>query len=311
MIKRIRKPFILSMLSCLLISNIGINKTSVIANATNNIPNTSTSSNIAKGADIGWVSQLEDMGIKWVSDNGNVDDPIKLLKDKGIDSVRLRVFVDPPSDYTWTKNDGTVCYLGYSNKDSVVSMAKRAKELDMKVMIDFHYSDHFADPAYQDKPEAWENHTFNELKEDVYNHTTEVMTALASEGIYPEWVQVGNETNSGMLWDDGYIWDGSSTPNVASWSQLINEGYSAVKNISPSSKVILHLAHGYDNSLFRSVFDALKGAGTNYDVIGMSYYPYWEGSEYTESINDIIYNLNDMSSRYDKDVMICEIGGLE
>lgn len=114
-----------------------------------------------------------------------------------------------------------------------------------------------------------------------------------------------------MLWDDGYIWDGSSTPNVTSWSQLINEGYSAVKNISPSSKVILHLAHGYDNSLFRNIFDALKDAGTNYDVIGMSYYPYWEGSEYTDSINDIIYNLNDMSSRYNKDVMICEIGGLE
>lgn len=310
MIKRISKPFILSLLSCLLVANIGIDKTSIVANAANT-SNTYSSSNIARGADIGWVSQLEDIGIKWINDNGNTEDPLKILKDKGIDSVRLRVFVDPPSNYTWTKRDRTVCYLGYSDKDSVVAMAKRAKELDMKIMIDFHYSDHFADPAYQDKPKAWENHTFNKLKEDVYNHTTEVMTALANEGIYPEWVQVGNETNSGMLWDDGYIWDGSSTPNVTSWSQLINEGYSAVKNISPSSKVILHLAHGYDNSLFRNIFDALKDAGTNYDVIGMSYYPYWEGSEYTDSINDIIYNLNDMSSRYNKDVMICEIGGLE
>lgn len=303
MLKKL-KSIIFSVLSCSLLFSTNINNSLVTANAT-------TNSNIAKGADIGWVSQLEDMGISWVDDNGTTADPIKILKDKGIDSVRLRVFVDPPKDYKWTKKDGTTCLLGYSDKENVVAMAKRAKELGMKVMIDFHYSDHFADPAYQDKPKAWENHSFDELKKDVYNHTLDVMTALKDANISPDWVQIGNETNSGMLWPDANIWTGGSTPDVSKWSELINQGYAAVKQVSNSSKVILHLAHGYDNSLFRNVFDALEKANTNYDVIGMSYYPYWEGSDYTQSINEISYNLNDMASRYNKEVMICEVGGLE
>ena len=204
-----------------------------------------------------------------------------------------------------------MCYLGYGDKEHVVAMAKRAKELDMKVMIDFHYSDHFADPAYQDKPAAWEDHTFDELKEDVYNHTLDVMTALSDENIYPEWVQIGNEITSGILWPDGNIWGGDETPHVDNLTEFINEGYAAVKSVSSSSKVVIHLANGYDNDLFTNVFDALENAKTNYDVIGMSYYPYWEGSDYTETIDALATNLNDMVSRYDKDVILCEIGGLE
>ena len=261
--------------------------------------------NFAKGADIGWLNQLENNGVKWQNDNGIEQDPIQILKDKGIDSIRLRVFVNPPSSFEWTKNDGTTCFLGYGDKTGVVYMAQRAKKLGMKILIDFHYSDHFADPAYQDKPEAWKNHDFSQLKEDVYNHTYDVMSSLADVGIYPDWVQVGNETNTGMMWPDG------SSNNYNNWSQLINQGYNAIKEVSPSSKVILHLSNGYDNTLFRTVFDALTNAGTKYDVIGMSYYPYWNGVDYSENIDDLSYNLNDMASRYGKEVMITEVGGLE
>lgn len=262
-------------------------------------------SNIAKGADIGWLNQLENKGIKWQNDYGYEQDPIQILKDKGIDSIRLRVFVNPPSSFEWTKRDGTTCYLGYGDKTGVVYMAQRAKSLGMKVLIDFHYSDHFADPAYQDKPEAWKNHNLSQLQDDVYNHTYDVMSALANVGVYPDWVQVGNETNSGMMWPDG------SSSNYNDWSKLINKGYDAVKNVSPSSKVILHLSNGYDNSLYRSVFDGLTNAGAKYDVIGMSYYPYWNGVDYSDNVDDLSYNLNDMASRYGKEVMIAEVGGLE
>ena len=110
-------------------------------------------STISKGADIGWISQLQDNGISWVNESGITENPLKILKDQGIDSVRLRVFVNPPTSAQWTKNDGTTCLLGYADKDSVVEMAKQASDLGLKIMIDFHYSDHFADPAYQDIPE--------------------------------------------------------------------------------------------------------------------------------------------------------------
>jgi arabinogalactan endo-1,4-beta-galactosidase len=259
----------------------------------------------AKGADIGWLNQLENQGVKWQNDNGVQTDALQILKDHGINSIRLRVFVNPPSDFKWTKNDGTNTILGYGDTNGVVYTAQRAKKLGMRIMIDFHYSDHFADPAYQDKPAAWVGHSFSQLQTDVYSHTSYVMNALKNAGVTPEWVQVGNETNSGMLWPDG------SSSNFTNWAALINQGYNAIKAVSPSSKVILHLSNGANNSLYRSVFDGLTKAGAKFDVIGMSYYPYWDGVDYTKNIDALGSNMNDMVSRYNKEVMICEIGGLE
>lgn len=299
MLKKFVKPFLISLLCLAIILGI--------------IPNIARNENVtakadtffAKGADVGWLNQLENSGVKWVNDNGVQQDALQILKSKGINSIRLRVFVNPPSSFQWTKRDGTTCILGYGDSTGVVYMAQRAKALGMKIMIDFHYSDHFADPAYQDKPAAWVNHSFSQLQTDVYDHTYSVMSQLAAVGVYPEWVQVGNETNDGMLWPDG------KSSNFSNWSKLINKGYDAVKKVSPSSKVVLHLANGYNNSLYRYVFDGLKKAGTNYDVIAMSYYPYWNNTDYSNNINDLSYNLNDMVSRYGKEVMVAEVGGLE
>ena len=260
---------------------------------------------IAKGADIGWLSQLEDRNVEWQNDNGIQEDPLQILKDHGIDSVRLRVFVNPPADFRWTKNDGSSCLLGYSDKNGVVSMAQRAKAMGLKVMIDFHYSDHFADPDYQDKPSAWVNHDFNQLQSDVYDHTYDVMAALANVGVYPEWVQIGNETNTGMLWPDG------SSAHYDKWAALINKAYNAIKTVSPASKTIIKLSSGPNKNLYKDVFDRLQKAGAKFDVVGMSYYPYWDGVDYTKNINELGENLNDVAARYGKEVMICEVGGFE
>jgi arabinogalactan endo-1,4-beta-galactosidase len=262
-------------------------------------------SNFAKGADIGWLNQLENNGVKWVNDKGVQEDALEILKDNGINSVRLRVFVNPPSNFQWTKKDGSTCMLGYADTTGVIYMAKRAKALGMKVMIDFHYSDHFADPAYQDTPVAWVNHDVKQLKNDVYSHTHYVMTALKNAGVTPEWAQIGNETNSGMLWPTAGPW------NFKNWAELINSGYDAIKSVSPSSKTIVQLSNGADNALYRSVFDGLTKAGTKFDVIGLSYYPYWNGVDYTKNIDGLESNINDMVTRYGKEVMISEIGGLE
>jgi arabinogalactan endo-1,4-beta-galactosidase len=177
--------------------------------------------------------------------------------------------------------------------------------MGMRVMINFHYSDSWADPQQQRKPAAWVGHDFAQLQQDVYAHTYEVMAALKQAGVVPEWVQVGNETRTGMIYPEGH------TDNWPQLAKLINQGYDAVKAVSPSSKVVLHLDRGNDNAWFRTWFDHATANGAKYDVIGVSYYPFWlDGRpDYTLSIDDLGNNLNDMAARYGKEVMVVEVGG--
>lgn len=168
------------------------------------------------GADIGFLSQLEAQGVQWVDDNGNTRDALELLKEKGVNAVRLRVFVKPPEDFVWTKPDGTTCMLGYTDTQALLYNAKRAEELGMKIMVVFHYSDHFADPLIQDVPSEWKGASESELEQYVYDYTAYIMEKLAEEGVHPEWVQVGNEVSYGMsyypYWTSSY--DGDCIENV-------------------------------------------------------------------------------------------------
>jgi len=263
------------------------------------VPTTTTdTTTFSKGADISWLPQMEATGYKFYNDNGVVEDCFKILKDHGINSIRLRTFVNPSNDRA----------SGHCSKAETVAMAVRAKQWGMRVMIDFHYSDTWADPGHQTKPAAWVGHDFPTLLTDLYDYTFDVMTALKTAGVTPEWVQVGNEIPGGMIYPEG--------SNASSWTQLIrliNKGYDAIKAVSPTSKVILHIDQGNNNARFRWWFDAAKANGAKYDVIGLSYYPYWlTGSpDYTLSINDLGNNMNDMVTRYGKEVMVVEVGGLD
>jgi arabinogalactan endo-1,4-beta-galactosidase len=249
----------------------------------------------AKGADISWLPQMEATGYKFYSDQGVEEDCFKILRDHGINSIRLRTFVNPSDDKT----------SGHCSTAETVAMALRAKKWGMKVMIDFHYSDSWADPGKQNKPKAWANHDFPTLLKDLYNYTFEVMTALKTSGIYPDWVQIGNEIPGGMLLPEG------STSNWNQLGQLLNKGYDAVKEVSPASKVILHIDQGNNNQRFRWWFDSARSQNVKYDVVGLSYYPYWLSGkpDYSLSINDLEANLNDLVSRYGKEVMVVEVGG--
>ena len=178
--------------------------------------------------------------------------------------------------------------------------AKRAAAQGQRIMIDFHYSDSWADPGQQTKPAAWNGHTLAQLNTDVYNHTYSILNYLKTNGINVEWVQVGNEINSGMLWPDG------STSNFGKLAGLINNGYNASKAVYPSAKVIVHLANGYNNATFRWFFDGLRSAGGKWDVTGMSHYP--PTGSWASYNNQLSTNMWDMVSRYSKPVMICEIG---
>ncbi|HOK50179.1 MAG TPA: glycosyl hydrolase 53 family protein, partial [Sedimentibacter sp.] len=247
--------------------------------------------NFAKGADVSWLSQMEEHGYKFYDDNGVAKDCLQILKEHGIDSIRLRVWVNPSNDP----------YSGHCSKEETVRMAKRCADMGFRIMIDFHYSDSWADPGKQYKPAAWNNHDINQLKADVYNHTYDVLSALKSNGVKPEWVQVGNETNDGMLWEEG-----RASKNMKNFALLINSGYDAVKAVFSDAKVIVHISNGHNNSLFRWIFDGLRSNGAKFDVIGMSLYP--EVDNWSSMSNQCLSNMNDMVSRYGKEIMICEVG---
>jgi arabinogalactan endo-1,4-beta-galactosidase len=243
------------------------------------------------GADVSWLPQMEQKGYKFYDDNGVQKDCLQILKEHGINTIRLRVWVNPSDDP----------YSGHCSKAETVALAKRCAEMGFRIMIDFHYSDSWADPGKQYKPAAWVNHSFSQLLTDVYNHTYDVLSTLKTNGVTPEWVQVGNETNNGMLWEDG-----KASKSMKNFTQLINSGYDAVKAVFPGTKVIVHISNGYDNSLFRWIFDGLKNNGGKYDVIGMSLYPAVDN--WSSMNNQCLSNMNDMVSRYGKEVMICEVG---
>ena len=262
---------------------------------------TSSNFTLSKGADVSWLTQMEATGYTFYDADGSKKDGLQLLKEMGMNTIRLRVFVNPSNDKT----------NGHCSPAETVAMAVRAKNMGMRIMIDFHYSDTWADPAHQTKPTAWANHTFEELKNDVFTHTYDVLNALKVAGVTPEWVQVGNEIPSGMLWPEGKI------PNWSQMGAFLNKGYEATKTINPSIKVIIHIDQGNDNGRFRWFFDNIKNNNVKYDVIGMSYYPYWLGYEagkenlkdYTITIASLENNLKDMVSRYGKEVMVVEVGG--
>ncbi|WP_406843340.1 arabinogalactan endo-beta-1,4-galactanase [Flavobacterium soyae] len=254
---------------------------------------TSEKYSFSKGADVGWLPQMEATGYKFYDADGSQKDCLQLLKDRGINTIRLRVWVNPNDDKA----------SGHCSPEETVVMAVRAQKMGMRIMIDFHYSDSWADPGKQNKPAAWAKHSFPELLNDVYQHTYDVLQLLKKAGVTPEWVQVGNEIPGGMLWPEG------STDNFNQLAQLLNKGYEATKAIDPKIKVIVHLDEGNKSEKFRWFFDKVTENKVKYDVIGLSYYPYWIKTDYQSTILDLENNLKDMALRYNKEVMVVEVGG--
>ncbi|BAC69034.1 arabinogalactan endo-1,4-beta-galactosidase [Streptomyces avermitilis] len=234
-----------------------------------------------KGSDISSLAKSEAFGGVYKTGSGTTGDALTILKSAGMNYARLKVWVNPAD--------------GYNNKTRVLAMAKRVKAQGMKLLVDFHYSDTWADPGAQSKPAAWAGHSYSQLKTDVYNHTYDVLSALKSQGTTADMVQIGNEINGGMLWSEG------STDNWPQLAGLLNSGYSATKAVSSSTVVALHLAKGGDLAGTRAWFDKAVAGGVNFDAIGLSYYGYWHGSLY-----DFQTTLDDAASRYGKPVFLAE-----
>lgn len=248
----------------------------------------------AEGADISWTTQMEKDGVKFVDASGNETECTALMKETGFDAIRLRVWVDPED--------------GWCGKDDVLEKARRAQALGMRVMIDFHYSDSWADPGKQNLPEAWKGYDIIQIGNAVTEHTADILRALQSSGIDVEWVQLGNEVNNGMLWPWGKV-QGSTAGNFISF---VNSGYNIVKDFYPDAKVILHVSNGHDAGLFDWFFNLMYLGKARYDMIGMSLYPsWWENGGWTDwkaNVDKCVANMKSMNSKFGKPVMLCEVG---
>jgi arabinogalactan endo-1,4-beta-galactosidase len=240
-----------------------------------------TSGTSIKGADISSLPKSEAKGGLYRNSSGTSGDALAILKSSGMNYARLKVWVNPAD--------------GYNNKTHVLALAKRVKAQGMKLLVDFHYSDFWADPGRQDKPAAWAGHSYGQLRTDVYNHTYDVLNALKAQGTTADMVQVGNEINGGMLWNEG------STSNWSQLAGLLNSGYDAVKAVNSNTTVALHLAKGGDLAGTRWWFDSARSNGVKFDAIGLSYYGYWHGT-----LADFQTTLDDAAARYGKPVFVAE-----
>ena len=260
----------------------------------NNTYNFSTKS-ISKGADISWMTEMESFNFTWKDNNGNQKELMPLLKEYDMNAVRLRVWVNP-------ENSGA---NGWCDIDDLVKKATLANDAGLDIMLCIHYSDWWADPGKQNKPDAWINYSVSQLETAVANHTIDVLTALNTKSITPKWVQIGNETNDGMLWDSGK----ASAGGFANYAKFINAGANAVKTFDSSIKTILHLANGDNNALYRWNIDGLISNGvmfSNLDIIGLSLYP--SLGEWKLKVDETYNNLLDLQTRYNKEVMMVEVG---
>ena len=267
---------------------------SVLAAETVQIQPVKVAADFIKGADVSMLAEVEKHGGKFFDEHGNPQDAMAILKENGFNYIRLRLWVDPKDA------DGKPYGGGNNDLATTIELAKRAKANGMKFLLDYHYSDFWTDPARQNKPKAWANMNIDQLTEAVYQHTKTTMDAFAKAGVLPDMVQVGNEINGGMLWPEGKSW-GQNGGEFDRLAGLLNAGIKAVKEHGDQIKIMLHLAEGTKNDTFIWWFDEITKRKVPFDIIGLSYYIYWNGP-----MNALQYNMDDISKRYDKDLIVVE-----
>ncbi|QJX46418.1 arabinogalactan endo-1,4-beta-galactosidase [Hymenobacter taeanensis] len=248
------------------------------------------SAGFAYGADTSWMTEMEAAGRKFYNNGGVAQDLFTVLQGKGITAIRLRVWVNPAD--------------GWCNTQDLVAKAKRAQAAGLQTLIDFHYSDSWADPGKQTKPAAWTGQSATGLAQAVYDHTLATLSALKAGGVTPTWVQIGNEISDGMLWPEGR--PSLSINNFQALALMINRGGGAAKQVFPNVKVILHVANGQKLNDARWLLDGVKAQGATWDVCGFSVYP--TAANWATINQQVLATMQDAATRYGKEVMICEAG---
>ena len=252
-----------------------------------------------KGMDISTLLEVEKCGGKFY-DGGKEREVLSILKDYDVNAVRIRLWNDPYSE------KGEPYGAGTNDFASVVALSKRAKEKGFDILLDYHYSDFWADPGKQFIPKAWRGYSAEQLEKAVYDYTRQTLLALKKEGLLPDMVQVGNELSNGLLWPYGKV------PEYDNIAKFVSAGIRAVKEVSDMALadgsraekilIMIHLDNGGNNALYREWFDNYVKRGEDFDIIGLSYYPFWHGS-----FAMLGNNMNDIAIRYGKDLVIAEV----
>ncbi len=281
---RIKRPFclLITTMVCLILCSCGFGKDKGGADG--------SSASFIKGADISSLEAVEDNGGKFYDFDGKEIDVIEFLMDNGCNYFRLRVWNNPTKSF----DAGDYC-----SPEHTIEMAKRIKEAGGNYLLDFHYSDWWADPENQTVPAEWQKMTEEELVQAVYDFTKEVLASLEEADAYPDMVQIGNEIGNGMLWDHG------SKDNPQTLAALLNSGISAVRDTTPKgkdTKVMIHVQDGGSVGVTENFFSIIEENGvTDYDIVGLSYYPYWHGT-----FGDLKDNINNIYSKLGKEVIVVE-----
>ena len=239
--------------------------------------------------DISTLLEVEKLGGKFY-DNGEEKDLLSILKSRGVNAVRLRLWNDPYSE------EGKP--YGAGNNDITVTkeLARRASAVGMGFLLDFHYSDFWADPGKQIIPKAWRGLDEAQLEQAVYTYTKSTLEELKRENLFPTMIQVGNELSNGLLWPFGKV------PNYEAIARFVNAGIRGVRAVDKDVPIMLHLDNGGNNRLYCEWFDAFLKYGDEFQIIGLSYYPFWHGT-----MEDLKRNMDDIAVRYHKDLIIAEV----
>jgi len=239
----------------------------------------------AIGADLSFLKQAEEQDTVF-KDNGQAKPGLQIFKDHGYNWIRLRLFHTP----TRLPN----------NLEYTIALAKEARKLGFKFLLNYHYSDTWADPGKQTIPKAWEGKSHAELVQAVFEYTRDTIMAFREAGVLPDMVQVGNEISNGMLWPDGKLpdkWD-----NFAELVKAGIKGVDAGRGNDKRPKIMIHIDKGGNKNSTKAFFDKLHSYGMDYDIIGQSYYPWWHGT-----LLDLRENLIFMANEYQKDIILVEV----
>ncbi len=252
-----------------------------------------------KGMDISTLLEVEKCGGRFY-DGGEAEDVFAILKRYDVNAVRIRLWNDPYSE------EGKPYGAGTNDLASVITLSKRAKEKGFDILLNYHYSDFWADPGKQFIPKAWRGFSVKELEEAVYHYTKDTLLRLKEEGLLPDMVQVGNELTNGLLWPYGKV------PEYDQIARFVNAGIRAVREVSDMAlaenvisekiMVMIHLDNGGNNDLYREWFDHFIKLGEDFDIIGLSYYPFWHGT-----FDMLENNMKDIALRYGKELIVTEV----
>ena len=246
-------------------------------------------SRFIKGMDLSTLLELERCGAKYY-DHGVERDVLDIIKDYDVDTIRIRLWNDPKSE------DGEPYGAGNNDLEETIAIGKKVTDAGFGVLLNFHYSDFWADPGKQIKPKAWANYGADELEKAVYDFTLESLQRVLDAGVNVTMIQVGNELSNGLLWPEGKV------PNYDNIARFVSSGIRACRKLNPESAIMIHLDNGGNNELYVRWFENYIKRGEDFEYIGLSYYPFWHGS-----LDALEFNMNDIAKRFGKELIIAEV----